>query len=51
LPLASCVRLSLYPWSDSVKLRFEKNACLMTVELRRDGEGRWRVFYFQSRAG
>jgi hypothetical protein len=35
----------------SVKLRFEKSPCLMTVELRRDGEGRWRVFYFQSRAG
>ena len=35
----------------SVQLRFEKSPCLMTVELRRDGEGRWRVFYFQSRAG
>lgn len=35
----------------SVSLRFEKSPCLMTVELRRDGEGRWRVFYFQSRAG
>jgi hypothetical protein len=35
----------------SVHLRFEKSSCLMTVELRRDGEGRWRVFYFQSRAG
>ena len=35
----------------SVKLRFEKSPCLMTVELRRDEDGRWRVFYFQSRAG
>ncbi|MDG9924874.1 MULTISPECIES: hypothetical protein [unclassified Pseudomonas] len=35
----------------SVSLRFEKSSCLVTVELRRDGERRWRVFYFQSRAG
>lgn len=35
----------------SVSFRFEEGPCLITVELRRDGAGRWRVFHFQSHAG
>lgn len=34
----------------SITARFE-GACLISIELRRDGAGRWRVFHFQSTAG
>ena len=34
----------------SVTARFE-GACLISIELRRDREGGWRVFNFQSTAG
>ncbi|MDD0842759.1 hypothetical protein [Pseudomonas sp. Gutcm_11s] len=34
----------------SINVRFE-GACLISVELRRDGQGLWRVFNFQSTAG
>lgn len=34
----------------SLVARFE-GACLISIELRRDGAGRWRVHYFQSTAG
>lgn len=34
----------------SITAHFE-GACLISIELRRDGQGRWRVFNFQSTAG
>lgn len=34
----------------SITARFE-GACLISIELRRDEAGRWRVFNFQSTAG
>lgn len=34
----------------SLAVHFE-GACLISIELRQDGQGRWRVFNFQSTAG
>ncbi|MGL4319050.1 MAG: hypothetical protein ACRCTL_20850 [Pseudomonas sp.] len=34
----------------SLTVHFE-GACLISIELRQDGQGRWRVFNFQSTAG